>query len=175
MKKVYNDYAWINFCCNKEPVLLEANSQKQDNKIMASLIKYLGNNRHSDIPIAACIIDEKGTLLAIAQNETLAYHDPSAHAEITAIRMAGKAINNHRLINTSLYVTHEPCPMCFYAILQARIKRIIFGSYDQKIGILSQNIYTHLHNKTNHHFSWTGGVMHKTCSVLLHDFFQPKR
>ena len=144
---------------------------------MACLLNHLKNQENTleEIPIAALITDKNGNHLTLAHNSTITDHDPTSHAEINAIRALGLQSQNYRHPSTTIYITHEPCPMCFYAIMQARVSRIVFGSIDHKIGILSQEQYKINHHNTNHHFTWTAGVMQNKCTKVLKDFFEKKR
>ena len=125
----------------------------------------------SEVPIVAAVWWED-QLLAQASNTTISTRDPTAHAEINAIRYACKKVDNHRLPGSTLYVTLEPCMMCFAAIMEARIARIVYAAADRKFGMLSKRTYQAYHTQGNHHFAWTGGVEAVRASVLLRQFFR---
>lgn len=126
-----------------------------------------------EVPIG-CVIVYQNTIIAASHNQTLSIQDPTAHAEIQAIRQAASYLNNHRLLETSLYITLEPCIMCYGAIIQARIPNVIFGAYDQRTGVFSQPKLSNLLS-LNHHPSWEGGIMEAECAELLRSFFKTKR
>lgn len=126
-----------------------------------------------EIPVGAVIVID-GKVIASTHNQSIKNNDPSAHAEILALRLAGQNIKNYRLIGATLYVTLEPCIMCFGALLHARIKRVVFGAYDYKTGALGSltnlNLLTH-----NHIIEVTSGVLNTDCSKILSDFFAQRR
>lgn len=130
--------------------------------------------QQGEVPVAAVIVlDDQ--IIAEGFNACIKTHDPTAHAEIVAIRAAGKAIKNYRLNNASLYVTLEPCLMCAAAILNARIKEVVFAAYDPKAGAVGSVYETFNHPKVNHQISWKGGVLEAPCGELLKSFFEKRR
>lgn len=131
--------------------------------------------RLDEVPIGAVIVDASGMIIAKAHNLKEKNHNPCGHAEILAITEAAKKINNWRLIDCTLYVTLEPCPMCLCAMVQARIGKLYFGAYDPKGGSLSLNYNFYNDQKLNHSFSVVGGLRHFECSKLLSTFFREKR
>ena len=131
--------------------------------------------RDDEVPIGAVIVDHDRVILARAHNIKEKNHNPCGHAEILAITEAAKKIGNWRLLNCSLYVTLEPCPMCLSAMIQARFGPLYFGAYDPKGGSLSLNYNFYKDQKLNHSFPVIGGLRHFECSKLLSDFFREKR
>jgi tRNA(adenine34) deaminase len=127
-----------------------------------------------EVPIGAVLVKDN-QCLAEGWNSPIANHDATAHAEINAIRVAGKALANYRLVNSTLYVTLEPCVMCMGAIAHARIKRLVFGAYDPKRGAVCNAINLADTEFLNHTVIWQGGVLEKDCSELLKDFFKRRR
>lgn len=127
-----------------------------------------------EVPIGAVIIKD-GILLSKGHNSPISSNDPTAHAEIQVIRHAGEKLENYRLSGTSLYVTLEPCSMCMGAIMHARIKRVIFGAYDNKIYStpIPRNIKKFQH--FNHKLIVTHGILEDNCKQLLDSFFKLKR
>jgi len=127
-----------------------------------------------EIPVGA-VITLGDDILARAHNKSISMNDPSAHAEILAIRMTGNKIGNHRLVGTTLYVTLEPCIMCAGAIIQARISRVVFGTDDpQNGGVIS--LYNILDDrKLNHSVEVTWGILRHECAEILSRFFAKKR
>lgn len=127
-----------------------------------------------EVPVGALIVGDN-QLLAEGWNQPIGSHDPSAHAEIVALRAAGKVQGNYRLTGCDLYVTLEPCVMCAGAILHARIRRVVFGAWDPKAGAVS-SVYDVLSvPRLNHKVEWTGGVLGDDCGALLTQFFRARR
>ncbi len=131
--------------------------------------------REDEVPIGAVVVDSMGAILARSHNTKEKKYNPCGHAEIIAITEAAKKLSNWRLINCSLYVTLEPCPMCLSAMIQARIGTLYFGAYDAKGGSLSLNYNFYKDQKLNHAFPVVGGLRHFECSKLLSQFFREKR
>ena len=128
----------------------------------------------SEIPVGAILI-KQNTIIAQAHNESILNNDPTAHAEIQLLRKAGDQQKNYRLTGSTLYVTLEPCTMCFGAMIHARIERIVFGSFDAKTGVCGSCINLNEKNFFNHKISITGGILEKQSSELLRLFFKSKR
>ena len=128
-----------------------------------------------EVPIGAVVVDSAGVILSRAHNIKEKNHNPCGHAEILALIEAAKKSSNWRLLNCSIYVTLEPCPMCLSAMIQARIGTLYFGAYDPKGGSLSLNYNFYKDQKLNHSFSVVGGLRHFECSKLLSNFFREKR
>jgi len=127
-----------------------------------------------EVPVGAVLVKNE-ICIAEGWNQPIQKHDPSAHAEIEAIRRAGKTLENYRLMNTTLYVTLEPCVMCMGAIAQARIGRLVFGAYDPKRGAVCNALKLADTDFLNHKLDWQGGVFEEICADLLVDFFRVKR
>lgn len=127
----------------------------------------------NEVPVGAIVIaNEK--IIGKGWNQPIGQHDPTAHAEIQALRQAAQYISNYRLINTELYVTLEPCIMCFGAMTHARISRLIYGASDKKSGAgTAFNLFQS--NKFNHQITITRDILTDDCSQLLRDFFKQKR
>jgi tRNA(adenine34) deaminase len=130
---------------------------------------------HDEVPIGAIVVDPFGKVLSRSHNLKENRHDPSAHAEVLAIRDACAQLKNWRLENCSIYVTLEPCPMCLSLIQQARLSRVYFGAYDPKGGALSLGYDLHQNNSLNHKFDVIGGIDHYNNSKIMSDFFKQKR
>ncbi|MBF2735512.1 MAG: nucleoside deaminase [Betaproteobacteria bacterium AqS2] len=128
-----------------------------------------------EVPVGACVVDGQGKLLAEAHNACVAQADPSAHAEILALRAAGAATGNYRLAGCSLYVTLEPCMMCVGAVLHARIARLVYGAPDPKTGACGGKIDLLADSSLNHHATAHGGVLAAECGELLRGFFAQRR
>jgi len=127
-----------------------------------------------EVPIGALLVKDN-QLIAEGWNMPISHCDPTAHAEIIAIRKAGQVLNNYRLIGTTLYVTLEPCVMCMGAISHSRLQRLVFGAYDPKRGAVCHALNLSDAAFLNHTVNWKGGVLETETSTLLHDFFRAKR
>lgn len=128
-----------------------------------------------EVPVGAVLVSEANELLGVGRNMPLKNHDPSAHAEVRAIRGAAHKIQNHRLVNTTLYVTLEPCLMCAGLIVHARIKRLVFATRDFKTGAAGSVFNVLQGAPLNHRVVIDEGVMQEECAVLLSDFFRGLR
>lgn len=127
-----------------------------------------------EVPVGALLV-KNNQCLAEGWNDSIASHDPTAHAEVVALRKAGKAVENYRLIDTTLYVTLEPCVMCMGAISHARVKRLVFGAFDPKRGAVCHALSLTDAAFLNHRIDWMGGVLETECGDLLRDFFRARR
>jgi tRNA(adenine34) deaminase len=127
-----------------------------------------------EVPVGAVLVggDE---VVAEGWNRPIASHDPSAHAEMIAMREGAAALRNYRLGGLTLYVTLEPCVMCAGALIHARIGRLVFGASDAKAGAVNSVYDIIAHPKLNHRVDWTGGVLAAECGALLQEFFRARR
>lgn len=131
--------------------------------------------QEGEVPVGAVLIDQQSALIGEGWNRPITEHDPTAHAEIQALRAAASNIHNYRLVDTTLYVTLEPCIMCIGAIIHARVKRLVFAAEDPRAGAVC-NIYTvPADGKLNHHVEVVGGVLAEESSHLLKSFFKRRR
>ena len=128
----------------------------------------------NEIPVGAVLV-KNNTLIAQSHNQSINKNDPTAHAEIEILRKAGAQLKNYRLTGSTLYVTLEPCAMCFGAMIHARIERIVFGAYDPKTGVCGSCINLNDKNFFNHKISIKGGVLEKESSELIRLFFKSRR
>jgi len=129
---------------------------------------------HNEIPVGAVVVYQD-KIVGEGFNQSIMLNDPSAHAEMLAIREAGKALNNYRLLNCTLYVTLEPCPMCAGLLIHSRIERIVYASADLKTGA-AESVFNLLDNdKLNHKVKIKGKVMNEQCSELISAFFKRRR
>jgi tRNA(adenine34) deaminase len=146
-----------------------------DEAFMALAIEEAGQAAsHGDVPIGAVIVRD-GQVVSAAGNRREADLDPTAHAEVLAIRGAAKAMGGWRLPGTTLYVTLEPCAMCAGAIVLARIPRVVFGAFDPKAGAAGSVLDVLAEPALNHRPEVTGGVLGERCGALLTDFFAERR
>jgi len=128
----------------------------------------------NEIPVGSVLIQNE-KIIAKAHNQSIGDNDPTAHAEIQLLRKAGRKKQNYRLVGSTLYVTLEPCAMCFGAMVHARIERIVFGASDTKTGVCGSCMDLNNESFFNHKITITGGVLDKECSELLRLFFKSKR
>lgn len=130
--------------------------------------------REGEVPVGAVIVKE-GQCIAEGWNRPIGHHDPTAHAEVQALRAAGRALNNYRLPGTTLYVTLEPCPMCAGAIVHARVERVVFAASDPRTGAAG-SVYNLLQsNELNHRCVVEGGMLAEESAALLREFFRLRR
>ena len=127
-----------------------------------------------EVPVGALVVRE-GAIVGRGGNAPIAASDPTAHAEIAALREAGRALGNYRLPGCTLYVTIEPCAMCAGAILHARIARLVYGARDPKTGACGSVVDLFAEPRLNHHATAEGGVLADECGKLLSDFFAARR
>ena len=140
----------------------------------AALALALDAGTRGEVPVGAGVIKD-GAIVGRGGNAPIAANDPTAHAEIAALREAGQSLRNYRLSGCALYVTIEPCAMCAGAILQARIGRVVFGARDPKTGACGSVIDLFAEPRLNHHAQVTGGVLADECGALLSEFFAARR
>ena len=127
-----------------------------------------------EVPVGAVLVKD-GQVISKAFNKPIANHDPSAHAEMLALRQATLAEENYRIPGSTLYVTLEPCAMCSGAVLHARIDRVVYGAPDPKTGAAGSVLDIFASKKINHQTSVEGGIMGEECGQLLRDFFKGRR
>ena len=145
-----------------------------DEKFMrAALKEAFKAAEKGEVPIGAVIVSQ-GKIIARGHNQPIKKNDPTAHAEIIAIRKASAKRKNYRISDCILYVTLEPCAMCLGAAIQARIDRLVFGTLDPKAGAVF-SIMTFPLKKTNHRMEILGGVLSEECGRVLRDFFKARR
>ncbi len=128
-----------------------------------------------EVPVGAVLASPEGQIVAKAYNQPIALGDPTAHAEILAIRKAGLFFRNYRLNNTILVVTLEPCLMCMGAAINARIARLVFGTFDPKAGAAGSLYNLSEDRRLNHRIEVVSGIMEEECRFLIQDFFRVRR
>lgn len=127
-----------------------------------------------EVPVGALVIKD-GAIMGQGQNRNLRDNDPTAHAEIVALRQAAAALGNHRLSGCQMFVTIEPCAMCAGAMVHARIARLVYGATDPKAGAVSSILQVVNHPQLNHMMEIKAGVLAEECSAVLQDFFRKRR
>ncbi|WP_269433414.1 tRNA adenosine(34) deaminase TadA [Desulfoplanes formicivorans] len=128
-----------------------------------------------EIPVGAVLIDKEGLIIGQGYNQSISRHDPTAHAEILAIRQGCQNERNYRIPGSTLIVTLEPCIMCLGAIMHARISMVVFGAHDPKTGALGSRLLGNMLPWSNHAFQVVAGIRKQECSTLLTDFFRKRR
>jgi len=127
-----------------------------------------------EVPVGAIIV-MNNKVISRGHNLSISQNDPTSHAEINALRSAGNKVGNYRLTGATLYVTLEPCAMCYGAILHARVSRLVFGAYDPKTGVCGSSTNLHEQACFNHTPNILGGILEVECSLILKDFFKKRR
>ena len=148
---------------------------KADDEFMRAALE-LGHEarRRGEVPVGAVVVLD-GEVIGEGFNQPIAASDPTAHAEIVAMRDASKRIGNYRLTGAHLYVTIEPCQMCVGAMVHARIARVIYGTREPKAGAIESAMRAHEHPSLNHRLEATGGVLEDECRAVIQEFFAERR
>jgi tRNA(adenine34) deaminase len=131
--------------------------------------------RRDEVPIGACVVSVAGQLLAVAGNRTRTDCDPTAHAEIIALRAAAREIENYRLTGAVVYSTIEPCAMCAGALVQARVRRLVYGARDERAGAVESVFRICDASSLNHRIELTAGVLETECREVMQAFFRARR
>jgi len=127
-----------------------------------------------EVPVGAILVKDN-QIVGTGRNQVISLNDPSAHAEVQALRAAGDYIKNYRIVDATMYVTLEPCMMCVGAMVHARIKRLVFGAYDHKTGMATTQDNCFDKTYHNHQVEVLGGVLEQECADILKAFFRKKR
>jgi tRNA(adenine34) deaminase len=130
--------------------------------------------RRGEVPVGSVVVLD-GTVIGSGFNQPIASSDPSAHAEIVALRDAGLRLGNYRLTGATLYVTIEPCQMCVGAMVHARIARVVYGTKEPKAGAIESAMRAHDHPSLNHRLEAIGGVLEDECRLVIQEFFRDRR
>lgn len=133
------------------------------------------DREHGEIPVGAVVVSGDGVAVGFGWNRNNTEHDPSAHAEIVAMREAGRALGNHRLVGCTLYVTLEPCAMCAMAVVHARVARVVFGAHDPKTGAAGSVFDLLADPRHNHRVAVSGGVLGEEAGARLTAWFRARR
>ena len=131
--------------------------------------------RIDEVPVGAVLVSAAGEVLAECHNQTISQSDPCAHAEILALREAGRKLGNYRLLDTTMYVSLEPCAMCAMALVHARVKRLVFAASDPKTGACGSVFNLIADSRHNHHVEVQSGLLQQEASAVLSAFFKAKR
>ena len=140
-----------------------------------ALVEARKAEKEGEVPVGAVIISSSGELLARAHNESISRNDPTAHAEILALRKAGKKLGNYRILNSTFYVTIEPCIMCVGALINARIHHLVYGARDPKAGAVDSLYNIPKDPRLNHRMEVTSGVLERECQDIIKSFFRRLR
>jgi tRNA(adenine34) deaminase len=128
-----------------------------------------------EVPVGAVIIDDRGKILSSASNRTISDVDPTAHAEIIALRTAALRVGNYRLVGTTVYSTIEPCAMCAGALVNARVSRLVYGAADERFGAVETHFRICDSLELNHRMEITSGVLADKCRSMMQEFFRQRR
>ena len=131
--------------------------------------------QNGEVPVGAVIVDSSGEMLVSASNLTITNSDPTAHAEIIALREAANKIGNYRLLNTTVYSTIEPCAMCAGALVNARVSRLVFGARDARFGAVETHFQIGNSEMLNHRIEVISGILFDECRELMQSFFRQRR
>ena len=153
----------------------ENNSVTDEDFMRLALAEARQAAEEDEVPVGTVLVAEDGTVLAKAHNQTISFSDPTAHAEILAIRRAAKKLGNYRLLGSTLYVTIEPCVMCMGALVHARVRSLVYGAKDSKWGGAGSCYDLASDSHLNHTIQVHHGVLEQECRQLMQAFFRDKR
>ena len=158
-----------------EPDLTPAGATVTDQQFMHAALEQAWRAREAgEVPIGAVLVRE-GAILACAFNRPISSNDPTAHAEIVAIRLAAAAAGNYRLAGATMYVTVEPCLMCVGALVHARVREVVYGAAEPRSGALMSSVRAADLPGLNHRLAFRGGVMEAECRAVIQQFFRERR
>jgi len=140
----------------------------------AAIEQALEAARHNEVPVGAVVVLDN-EIVGLGFNQPIGAEDPTAHAEIVALRAAAKQRGNYRLTGSTLYVTIEPCQMCVGAMIHARVARLVYGTAEPRAGAIESAMRAHEHPALNHRMSATGGVLESECRTVIQEFFRERR
>jgi tRNA(adenine34) deaminase len=140
----------------------------------AALAQAADAERCGEVPVGAVVVSD-GAIIGQGFNQPIGAHDATAHAEIVAIRDAGRRLGNYRLTGATVYVTIEPCQMCVGAMIHARVARVVYGTPEPKAGAIESAMRAHEHPALNHRLAATGGVLEADCRAVMQGFFKSRR
>jgi len=151
-----------------------ASDQTDEEFMRAALELAREAQERGEVPVGAVLVMD-GEILGRGFNQPVSRNDPTAHAEIVALREAGRQSGNYRLPGSTMYVTIEPCQMCVGAMVHARVARLVYGTMEPKAGAIESAMRAHEHPSLNHRIEVTGGVLEAECRVLIQAFFKERR
>ncbi len=151
-----------------------AQLERDESFMRLALVQAQQAEQLGEVPVGAVIVRD-GIVLGEGHNQPISANDPTAHAEVMALRHAAKQAQNYRLPDATLYVTIEPCTMCLGALVHARISRIVYGATEPKAGVLTSQGQLHQADYFNHKIAVTGGVLSEACRAIVQEFFQARR
>ena len=140
----------------------------------AAIELALAGAKQGEVPVGAVVVLD-GSVVGRGFNQPIGSHDPTAHAEIVALRDAGQRLANYRLSGATVYVTIEPCQMCVGAMVHARVARVVYGTPEPKAGAIESAMRAHEHPSLNHRLTATGGVLEAECRAIMQEFFRERR
>ena len=149
-------------------------AEADDDLMRAAIALGREGRRRGEVPVGAVVVVD-GKVVGEGYNEPISTNDPTAHAEIVALREAGKRTGNYRLTGATVYVTIEPCQMCVGAMIHARVARVVYGTKEPKAGAIESAMRAHEHPTMNHRMEATGGVLEPECRELIQEFFRSRR
>lgn len=149
-------------------------AEADDDLMRAAIELGRQGRRRGEVPVGAVVVLD-GRVIGEGFNEPIGTNDPTAHAEIVALRDAGRRTRNYRLTGATVYVTIEPCQMCVGAMIHARIARVVYGTTEPKAGAIESAMRAHEHPTLNHRMETTGGVLEAECRELIQEFFRARR
>jgi tRNA(adenine34) deaminase len=150
-------------------------TQTDEDRMAAALLMAREAEKLGEVPVGAVIVDANGATIATGFNQPITRSDPTAHAEIVAIRNAGETLSNYRLTGCTIYTTVEPCAMCAGALVNARIARLVYGTRDERFGAVETHFRICDSEVLNHRMEITGGVLEDECRALMQGFFKQRR
>jgi tRNA(adenine34) deaminase len=157
------------------PSLSQRESEERDAAFMRAALELAHSAEQTgEVPVGAIVVKD-GVIIGHGFNSPISRHDPSAHAEMLAVREAARYLDNYRLVDCELFVTLEPCVMCVGAMFHARIARVVFGAHDFKTGACGSVLNLFTDTRLNHHAEIVGGVLSEECGKILSDFFAARR
>lgn len=147
-----------------------------DERFMRAAVEFAGEALAlGEVPVGACLVGTDGEVLAAGFNRTITDSDPTAHAEIVALRAAAAKVGNYRLTGTTMYTTIEPCVMCAGALVNARVKRLVYGARDERFGAAETVFRLCDSDALNHRIEITSGILEEECRAFIQDFFRSRR
>jgi tRNA(adenine34) deaminase len=148
--------------------------QSDEDFMRAALDEALRAGQNNEVPVGAVVVVD-GEIVGTGFNHPIGAHDPTAHAEIVALRAAARYLGNYRLTGSTIYVTIEPCQMCVGAMVHARVARVVYGAVEPKAGAIESAMRAHEHSALNHRMTATGGVLEAECRGMIQRFFRERR